>query len=364
MSVNSQRFRAMTNQSDIMNVPFDPTKIKMDSKVQSIYSLMLRLEHNEIVTPSYQRDKVWDVGAKSRLIESLIVRIPIPVFYMDATDEDEWKVVDGLQRLTALKEFLIDKTLKLTGLEYIKDLNGFGFNDLSRAFQRRILETDVTVISINPGTPENVKYNIFKRINTGGLPLSDQEIRHALNDGVATPTLLELVNKLHFEETWLKGDNNNSRMDLNELVLRAFSLWFVDEDKIYNSSIDDYLVAGMKAINNCDDLEIIKNKKDFINAYETILKVFGDYAFRKLKLDSKHKSPVNKNIYEMWMFCLKGLTLKERSILVEQKKNVYSMFEKLLSIKKFDYAVSSRKGDTMMLRNTTLKTKIMEILND
>ncbi|EQC1055767.1 DUF262 domain-containing protein [Providencia rettgeri] len=353
----------MTNQSN-MKVPFDPTKIKMDSKVQSIYSLMLRLEHNEIITPSYQRGKVWNIAAKSRLIESLIVRIPIPVFYMDATDEDEWKVVDGLQRLTALKEFLIDKTLKLSGLEYIDELNGCGFDDLSRAFQRRILETDVTVISINPGTPENVKYNIFKRINTGGLPLSEQEIRHALNDGVATPTLLQLVNELNFKETWLKGENNNSRMDLNELVLRAFSLWFLDEDEIYNSSIDGYLVSGMKAINSSDDLKITKNKKDFINAYKTILNIFGEYAFRKLKLNSKHKSPVNKNIYEMWMFCLKGLTLEERNILIEKKGIVYSMFKKLLSEKKFDYAVSSRKGDTMMLRNTTLKTKIMEILND
>ncbi|MBU4682938.1 DUF262 domain-containing protein [Cedecea davisae] len=354
----------MANKSHNMKVPFDPTKIKMDSKVQSIYALMLRLEHDEIVTPSYQRHKVWNDEAKSRLIESLIVKIPIPVFYMDATDEDEWKVVDGLQRLTALKEFLIDKTLKLCGLEYIKELEGYSFDDLPRVFQRRILETDVTVININPGTPEDVKYNIFKRINTGGLPLSGQEIRHALNDGKATPTLLELVKVLKFENTWARGENNNSRMDLNELVLRAFALWFLDEELIYNSTIDHYLAAGMKAINDSGDIEIERKKKNFINAYNTIKKIFGELAFRKIKPASDYKSPVNKNIYEMWMFCLKDLNGMERSKLVELKVSVCNMFSNLLSNKTFGYAVSSRKGDTMKLRNTKLKEKLMDILND
>ncbi|MDW1974403.1 DUF262 domain-containing protein [Vibrio sp. Vb1980] len=354
----------MNDETKDYNVPFDPSRIKMDSKVQSIYALMLRLEHGEIVTPTYQRDKVWNNDAKSRLIESLIVRIPIPVFYMDATDEERWKVVDGLQRLTALKEFLIDKSLKLTGLEYIKELEGYGYDKLPRAFQRRILETDVTVIHINPGTPEDVKYNIFKRINTGGLPLSDQEIRHALNDGKATPTLLELVDNLDFEKTWTKGDDDNTRMSLNELVLRAFSLWFLPEEKIYNSSIDAYLTEGMKAINAADSATIEVKKVNFSDAYKTIEKIFGEQAFRKIKSNGRGKSPVNKNVYEMWMFALKDFTKQDRNKLIDNKDKVLAMFIDLLSQKKFDYAVSSRKGDTMKLRNTTLKDKLTEIIKN
>lgn len=354
----------MNDETKDYKVPFDPSRIKMDSKVQSIYALMLRLEHGEIVTPTYQRDKVWDQDAKSRLIESLIVRIPIPVFYMDATDEERWKVVDGLQRLTALREFLIDKSLKLSGLEYIKELDGHGYDDLPRAFQRRILETDVTVIHINPGTPEDVKYNIFKRINTGGLPLSDQEIRHALNDGKATPTLLELVNKLDFEDTWTKGDDDNTRMSLNELVLRAFSLWFLPEKKIYKSTIDEYLTEGMKAINSADDATIEVKASNFKHAYETIEKIFGEQAFRKIKSSGRGKSPVNKNVYEMWMFVIKDFNKKERQALVENKDEIKTMFTKLLEQKKFDYAVSSRKPDSMRLRNTTLKNKLSEIIKN
>lgn len=354
----------MSKEQKSFKAPFDPSKIKMISKVQSIHSLMARVEHKEIVTPSYQRDSVWDKGAKSRLIESLIVKIPIPVFYMDATDDEQWKIVDGLQRITALKEFFLDKTLKLSGLEYITELNGYNWEQLPRSFQRRIEETDITIILINPGTPEDVKYNIFKRINTGGLPLSDQEIRHALNDGKSSPTLRELVKELDFESTWVKGDVDNKRMEFNELVLRAFSVWFLSEKTIYELSIDEYLTEGMKAINetNQDLLEL--KKSDFINAYRTVESIFGDFAFRKVKVNDTKKLAVNKNVYEMWMFSLKGFSFDERQVLINKRETVNKMFAELLGGKTFGYAVSSRKGDTMKYRNNLLKEKLEEILND
>lgn len=336
------------------STPFDPSKIKMTSKVQSIYALMARVGHGEIVTPSYQRSDVWDKVAKSRLIESLIIRIPIPVFYMDATDDDEWKIVDGLQRITALKEFLIDKTLKLEQLEYITELNGYSFDELPRAFQRRIEETDVTVILINPGTPDSVKYNIFKRINTGGLPLSGQEIRHALNDGKATPCLAQLVEVLGIGETWGRGkgtDDENKRMEYNELVLRAFSLWFLKSDMIYESNIDDYLTAGMHIINQASDDELSKKKDDFINAYKTIQAIFDKNAFRKLKKDSDSRSVLNKNVYEIWMYVMHKLTPAERKLTIVKKQHLIKGFTELLQDSRFQYAVNSRKGESMRYRN-------------
>lgn len=342
---------------------FDPSKIRMISKVQSMYTLLSRLDCGEIITPSYQRTSVWDEETKSRLIESLIVKIPIPVFYMDATDDDEWKIVDGLQRLTTLKEFALDKTLKLSGLEYIEDLDGLSFDELPRAFQRRILETDVTIILISPGTPEDVKYNIFKRINTGGMPLSGQEIRHALNDGKASPALISLVEKLDFESTWKKGSSDNTRMEFNELVLRAFSLWFLSEKTIYTLTIDQYMSEGMQAINNTDESVLDVRKSNFIHAYQTVQEIFGELAFRKIKSNNK-KLAVNKNVYEMWMFSLKDFSNKSRNELINKKEVVVDMFSALLENKKFGYAVSSRKGDTMKYRNDLLKEKLEQILND
>ncbi|MFH4791420.1 DUF262 domain-containing protein [Vibrio alginolyticus] len=349
-----------------VNTLFDPTKIQMESRVQSVYALISRVEHGEISTPTYQRGSVWNDETKSRLIESLIVKIPIPIFYLDATDEDDWKIVDGLQRITTLKEFIIDKTLRLTGLEYIEDLDGRNFDELPRAFQRRILETDVTVLFINPGTPENVKYNIFKRINTGGMPLSEQEIRHALNNGKATDYLESIVSALKFKTTW-RGKNSNDRMELNELVLRAFGSWFVDEDFIYNVDINNYLVESMKSINDTDHRILEEKVNDFYDAYNTILDIFESLAFRKIKMnkDGKYSKPrVNKNIYEAWMFCLRHLSKQQRKKLVKNKELVIKSFAELLTNKQFGWAVNSRKQDTMQYRNNELMKMIVRLVNN
>ena len=101
--------------------PFDPARIRVETKPMVISLLMDRIRHNEIdLTPGFQRKGgIWSPKAKSQLIESLLIRIPLPAFYMDGGDESRWLIVDGLQRLSTLKAFVIDKTMKLTGLEFL-----------------------------------------------------------------------------------------------------------------------------------------------------------------------------------------------------------------------------------------------------
>lgn len=131
-----------------INEPFDPTQIRVDTRRFTISSILKKIEFAEIeLQPDFQRKLVWNNIAKSRLIESLLIRIPRPIFYIDASGY-KWVVIDGLQRFNTFKEFIIDKNLRLTGLQSFTQFNGMTYNELPRNYQRRLEETELTVVLI------------------------------------------------------------------------------------------------------------------------------------------------------------------------------------------------------------------------
>jgi len=146
-----------------INSPFDPTEIRVDTKNTQMDALIKRMNRDEIdLTPDFQRQAgVWNTITQSRLIESMLIKIPLPAFYVDATDDDKWLVVDGLQRLTTIKRFVIDQTMALEGLEFLTDYNGKKYDQLPRGFQRRIEETDIVIYQIQPAhlTVSNLIYS-------------------------------------------------------------------------------------------------------------------------------------------------------------------------------------------------------------
>ena len=346
--------------------PYDPTKIRIDSKTPELDALIKRIRRNEIdLAPSFQRKGgIWNEQNQSRLIESLLIKIPLPAFYMDATDDDKWLVVDGLQRLTAIKRFTIDEDLKLTRLEFLKDYENYCFSDLPRNLQRRIEETEIVVYQILPGTPERVKFDIFKRINTGGLPLSSQEIRHALFQGQATDLLLELAESDLFTKATDNGVSPK-RMDDKECALRfmAFTLFPPDEYK-YND-FDGFLINAMKCINQLSKYECNKLKNDFYRSLDISIKIFGNKAFRKIYDISAPRPPINKSLFEAWVVAFNQLSDESVELLIDRKDDLLEIFiEEMQSNKDFEAAISQGTGskNKVKIRFSVVEKLIEEVL--
>jgi hypothetical protein len=341
--------------------PFDPSLIRVDTKPMTIDLLRLRIEYNELdLAPDFQRKAdIWKDEAQSRLIESMLIRIPLPAFYMDATNEEKWLVVDGLQRLTTLKKFMVDKTLKLHGLEFLKQFDGKGFDELPRNYQRRIAETQVTVYLIEKGTPDEVKFNIFKRINTGGLPLSSQEIRHALNQGEATRMLIRLADSEEFKQAVDNGIKDE-RMADRECVLRYMAFTLTPYTK-YDKDSDGFLNRAMKTINKISNHEREELEQRFIRAMKIAKILFGNDAFRKRYREGAPRLPINKPLFECWSVNFNQLSDEQVGRLTLTREILRQRFIDLMNSPdgKFKDAISLSTGDPKKVR---LRFEVIEQL--
>ncbi len=346
--------------------PFDPGKIRIQLWQPTIELLMKRVREGEIdLMPDFQRKAgLWKQGPKSRLIESILVKIPLPAFYMDNTKEDCLVVVDGLQRLTALREFIVDQTLDLQGLEFLVDLRGKHFHELPRAFRRRIEETQVAVFLIEKGTPEEVKFNIFKRINTGGLPLSSQEIRHALNKGPGRDFLRQVAGSKEFREA-TGGGVPDERMADREMVLRFVAFVGTPAERYSPRDFDLFLTNAFKNLNEMDDSEREFLRVRILRALVNARLLFGDRAFRKWYRVREGRKPINKALFEAWMVNLNMLDNWQLEVLRKSPTGLQERFRALMADPAFDRAVSQGTADAkkIQLRFSSIRRCIMESLD-
>lgn len=321
--------------------PFDPVAIKIETKNPTIDLIIKRIDQGEIdLNPDFQRNSgIWDRTRQSQLIESLLLRVPIPVFYMAADKEDRWQVVDGLQRLDTLKKFILAKELILHGLEYLKGFQGYSYDRLPRPMQRRIDETQLSCHIIQPGTPPTVMFNVFKRINTGGMPLLPQEIRHALNPGPAR----EFINALAKDQTFLEATDHSvssKRMADRECVLRFVAFYRNLEE--YGGNLDDFLVTAMKTLNDTSPKELRRLHGDFRNSMRLAVDLFGSDAFRRpSRLMDARRNPINKPLFESWSVNLsyfKDPIARDR--LIERREHVKSGFATLMKDEEFEQSIS------------------------
>lgn len=343
----------------VMDNPFNPKDIDIKTKTMSMDNIIKRLKENEIdLAPDFQRNmNLWDDEKQSRLIESLLIKFPLPAFYFDGSDDNKWLVVDGLQRLSAIKNFVVDQTLRLTGLEFLEKLNGHTFAELPRTFQRQIEEAEIISYVINPGTPEDVKFNIFKRINTGGLVLEPQEIRHALNQGIPARFVAELAQLEEFKRA--TGYVISSKRMLDREFVTRFISFYINDPNDYKPDLDTFMTKSMGQIKHLSEKERDEIKRNFSEAMKCVMAIFGKWAFRKVYDITEKRRPINKALFEVWSVMLARLNDSQRHAIINNKELVFERFIILMNMDNFFVSsITSSTGD-----KSRIKYRFSEIEN-
>ena len=278
------------------------SNIRIEKSRMSLYEIKRRIERKDIETaPDFQRESVWRQKQKSELIESVLMGIPIPVFYFFEKKDGKIQIVDGKQRISTFMDFMNDQ-FDLKQLNIIKSIRGKKFSSLELIQQRKIEDYQIDAYIIQPPTPEQVKFNIFDRINRGGTSLNNQEMRNALYQGRST----ELINKLSQEQAFKKATANSipsKRMKDRYIILRfiGFYMYFskINCDFKYEGNIDEFLSKVMVFLNGtndtylCSELELLFKK--VMNFAHT---QYGEDIFRFNNPNGSNKRPINMALFE------------------------------------------------------------------
>ena len=250
----------------------------------SVFEYIRKVKDGKIVmNPDFQRNEVWTLEQKSQLIESTMLEIPIPAFYMKKDAQGRLVVVDGLQRTLALRGFLNDD-FRLSGLNALDKVNGYTCSEMRKDEKlsnliTRVEDRQLLFYVISKDTPMSIVYDIFNRINTGGTKLERQEIRNCIFIGHSTRLLKELSGEDAFKKAIDYGISPK-RMKDREAALRCIAFTVLDYKKTYVRSMDDYLERAMRKINKASLIEVEDIKKSFLKTMEETWRVFGLTNFR------------------------------------------------------------------------------------
>jgi len=284
---------------------YGPDDIFVENKPFSLRQILDLIDSEDIeLTPDFQRNFIWDKTRQSKLIESILLGLPLPSIYLSQYEDGRLTVVDGLQRLSTIKAFL-NGDLKLTNLEYLTECNNRFYKQLEEVLSplrlRRFMQTQIMCFVIDYRSPSKLKFDLFRRLNTGGKPLNNQEIRNCLSRPEVQYVLKDMVNLDSFS---LATDFSvkDTRMDAREAALRF--LYFIEQYSIFNtiptgeyngdmeSTLDDFIDQLNKR--NIEELRSIIPIYDrgLMNAHH----LFGNYCFRKVTIETvtKKRSPINK----------------------------------------------------------------------
>lgn len=351
--------------------PWDPKFIRITTKHFTVRELCLQIQDGDIdLSPDFQRSFVWSKKQQVRLVESILLGIPLPAFYFNLDNEGRIQVIDGVQRLTTINAFFSGNLiLDRKNLEYLVDLDHSSIESMDVATRKRFSSTQLVAHVIEPQTPEEVKYDIFNRVNTGGTRLTAQEIRHSMSKQRSRNFLQDLVSLDSFDKAtqyafWDGGRSyrNSQRMADVEMALRfcAFRSVSIHEYAEY-SSLDAFLVAFTKLLDGFPshfeaDINLNELISYFDNAMVNCAEILGDAAFRWWPLDAPRRGPINRAIFESQSLALAGWSRHQLRPHIDRLQHEFrSLFDD------YEYASSVRSGtgDVGKVHTRLARTRMM-----
>ena len=335
--------------------PLDELLIR--SEVRTIYEVIRRINQGSyIMDPDFQRDFIWPKDKQSRLIESVIMRIPLPVFYLAEDKKGKMIIVDGLQRLSTFQRFLKNELiLQLSGR---KGLDKKRFKDLSAKLQNRVEDFNLTFYVIDSKIPERAQLDIFERVNDG-VPLTRQQMRNCLYTGKGTNLLRrESKNEIFLKATGESLDKEKMR---DREFINRFCAFQLLGPKSYRGDMDRFLADCLKRMNEMTEEDLLRLSKELERSLEKNYTLFDRHAFRKHKPDQKRRNTINASL---WDVMSTGLSHYEAEHVQAHAESLRRAIYELLADKDFDAAITLGTSSTrsVMLRFQKAHAAIQEVL--
>lgn len=354
-------FLSVRNRNNTDNI-YPQANIKVERDQYSIFELNRKFEKNQLILdPDFQREAVWKKDQQSELIETVLMGIPLPIFYLNETKEGKLVVVDGKQRLTTFFAF-IKNEFKLKNLKILRKCNGTYFRDLEGKLQANLEDFQIIAQVIKPPTPDRIMFDIFDRVNRGGTSLNNQEMRNALYQGKSTE-LIQVLIKSEIFNVVTCNSINSTRMKDRYLILRFISFYFLNEGILvdennniveYKNDIDEFLGKTMEFLNKRTDDEI----KFIINKFEKSmlnnLLIFEDNAFRRLP-NGDRKKPINMILFDAFGYLF---TQFDTSFCKSNKVEILEKCNKLLANNRLNKLLTDDRGRGIVI------TEVFNMFND
>ena len=344
--------------------------VRVTKKDFSIFELYRKYKAKKLILEvDFQRKFVWEEKQKCELIESILMGLPLPIFYFKQQDDANYVVVDGKQRLSTLFSFL-ENDFELKNLKILKFLNGKHFNDLIDElgiYQSQLEDYQVYSHVILPPTPDKVLFDIFDRVNRGGTKLNKQEIRNALYQGNGFEMLKRIIKSQEFVDVTRIKEDKDSRMKGTYLITRflAFYLLFSDrliiENKkyVYNGDIDTLIELTLEYLNNLSQEKLFTLETMTIHCLSMSYNVLGEGAFRK---EINRSKPINMNIFETTMYLMTLLNINDDKCIIDKIYN--KLYNAVISDAFLDSIGNSRDNKNKVNQRFEIMRKIAEEINN